>query len=199
MPHLDLMIATHNPSKAGEISTILGDLPVNLKTLTDAGITTEIEETGDSYVANALLKANFALDATGLPSLGDDSGLEVDALGGRPGLYSHRYAPTTPERWMKLLGELRDVPWEQRTARFVCVVALALPNGEPILLEGECRGIIGFNAQGTGGFGYDPLFYLPSYGKTMAELPDEVKNRISHRGRAMAKVRDVLEELLKEK
>jgi XTP/dITP diphosphohydrolase len=187
-----LLIATHNPGKTREIREILTDLPLACLSLNEVGIVEDIEETGTTYAENALLKANFAHKATGLPALGDDSGLEVDALGGRPGLHTARYAPTNPERWAKLLGELRDVPWEQRTARFVCVIALVDANGQTQLVEGACEGVIGFEPKGQGGFGYDPLFYVPDYGCTMAELSEDIKNAISHRGRAVLKAKEVL-------
>jgi XTP/dITP diphosphohydrolase len=193
---MKVVIATHNAGKAREISAIIRDLPLEYLTLKEAGFSQDIAETGDTYAANALLKATIAARALGLPALGDDSGLEVDALGGRPGLHSARYAPTTPERWAKLLAELKDVPWEKRSARFVCVVALAAPNREPITVEGECRGLIAFEPKGEGGFGYDPLFYMPDCNCTMAELDDEVKNRVSHRGRAVLKAKEVLREWL---
>ncbi len=189
---MKLLIATQNPGKLREISEIIGDLPITYQSLTDVGIKEDVAETGDTYAANALIKANFATQATGLVALGDDSGLEVDALGGRPGLYSARYASSVPERWAKLLGELKDVPWVQRTARFVCVMAITAPNREPIIVEGECRGLITFEPKGTNGFGYDPLFYLPDYGCTMAELPEDVKNRVSHRGVAAMKAKAAL-------
>jgi XTP/dITP diphosphohydrolase len=177
-----LLIATHNPGKMREIRQILEDLPLVCLSLTEAAIPQDIAETGDTYAANALLKAEFAAQTSGLPALGDDSGLEVDALGGRPGLYSARYAPTQPERWAKLLAELKDVPWEQRTARFRCVVALVAPGRETQIVEGICEGFIGFELKGSGGFGYDPLFYIPEFSCTMAELDEEPKNRVSHRG-----------------
>jgi len=191
-----LLIATHNPGKLREISQILNrvDFPLVCLSLTEAGISQEIAETGDTYSANALLKANFAAQTSGLPSLGDDSGLEVDALGGRPGLYSARYAPTQPERWAKLLAELNGVAWEQRTSRFRCVVALVAPNHETRIVEGICEGIIAFELKGSGGFGYDPLFFMPEFNCTMAELDEETKNRVSHRGRAIAKAQEVLRE-----
>ena len=193
---MKLIIATHNSGKAREIGEILGDLPLQCLTLPEAGFSQDIAETGDSYAANALLKAAFTARATGLLALGDDSGLEVEALGGRPGLHSARYAPTTPERWAKLLSELKDVPWEKRTACFRCVIALAAPNRDPVTVEGVCRGLITFEPKGDGGFGYDPLFFIPEYGCTMAELPEAVKNRISHRARALLKAKEVLREWL---
>lgn len=191
-----LLIATHNPGKLREISQILStsDFPLVCLSLTEANIPQDIAETGDTYAANALLKAEFAAQTSGLPSLGDDSGLELDALGGRPGLYSARYAPTQPERWAKLLAELKDVPWEKRTACFRCVIALVAPGRETQIVEGRCEGFIGFELKGTGGFGYDPLFYVPEFNCTMAELDEDVKNRISHRGRAVLKAKEVLKE-----
>jgi XTP/dITP diphosphohydrolase len=193
-----LIIATHNPGKTREIREILAGLPLACLSLKEFGIVKDIEETGTTYEANALLKARFAAQTTGLLSLGDDSGLEVAALGGRPGLHTARYAPTNPERWAKLLGELKDVPWEGRAARFVCVIALVSPGGQTQVVEGTCDGIIGLEPKGEGGFGYDPLFYMPEFGCTMAELSDEVKNQISHRGRAVLKAREVLEGWLKQ-
>jgi XTP/dITP diphosphohydrolase len=187
-----LIIASHNPGKVREIEAILSELPIECRSLDALGISQDIEETGDSYAANALLKANFARHNAQLPALGDDSGLEVDALGGRPGLHSARYAPTVKARWEKLLGELKEVPWEQRTARFRCVVALAAPGREPQVVEGVCEGFITFEPKGDGGFGYDPLFYLPEFGCTMAELSNPVKNRVSHRGQAVLKAKEVL-------
>ncbi len=191
---MKLVIATHNPGKVREISLLLGNLSLECLTLTEAGIADEIAETGDTYAANALLKATFASRATSLPALADDSGLEVDALGGRPGVYSARYAPTNPERLVKLLAELEGVAWEKRTARFRCVAALAAPGREPQVVEGTCEGLITFEPRGAGGFGYDPLFFVPEYNCTMAELPAAVKNRISHRARAVERAREVLRE-----
>jgi XTP/dITP diphosphohydrolase len=188
-----LVIASQNPGKTREITQILDDLPLTCLSLPALGISEDVEETGDSYAANALLKAEFASRCTGLAALGDDSGLEVAALGGRPGLYTARYAPSVPERWARLLGELKDVPWEARGARFVCVIALSLPGQAPVILEGECRGLIAFEPRGAGGFGYDPLFFLPDYGCTMAELDEPVKNRVSHRARAVLKAKEFLD------
>lgn len=189
---MNLIIATHNPGKVREIAAILGTLPIECKSLDDLGISQEVEETGDSYAANALLKAAFATHTAHLPALGDDSGLEVEVLGGRPGLHSARYAPTVHERRVKLLDELKNVPWERRAARFRCIVALTAPGRDPQVVEGVCEGLIAFEPKGSGGFGYDPLFYLPEFGCTMAELSDTVKNQVSHRGRAVLKAREVL-------
>jgi XTP/dITP diphosphohydrolase len=194
-----LLIATNNLGKLREIRQILNtpDFSLDCLSLTEVGIAQEIAETGDTYAANALLKAEFAARTSGLPSLGDDSGLEVDALGGRPGLYSARYAPTQPERWTKLLSELKDVPWEKRTATFRCVVALVAPGHETQIVEGNCTGYIGFELKGSGGFGYDPLFFMPEFNCTMAELEEETKNRVSHRGRAVLKAKEILREWAK--
>lgn len=194
-----LLIATHNPGKIREFSAIFADLPVEYLTLTDVGMTEEIPETGDSYAANALLKAIAACRAAGLLTLADDSGLEVDALGGRPGLYAARYAgpnATNADRWAKLLAELGETPQAERTARFRCAIALAHPSGETQVVEGVCQGQIAFAPAGTGGFGYDPLFYMPEYGYTMAELDEAIKNQVSHRARAAQKARAVILEWL---
>lgn len=191
-----LVIATQNPGKTREIAQILADLPLSCLSLQALGISEDVDETETTYGGNALLKADFASRRTGLPALGDDSGLEVAALDGRPGIYTARYAPSVPERWAKLLGELKDVPWERRTARFVCAIALSLPGREPIIVEGECQGLIALEPKGQGGFGYDPLFYMPEFGCTMAELDEAVKNRVSHRGRAVLKAREALAQLI---
>ncbi len=157
----------------------VSDLP------TDPG---DVEETGTTFWENAILKAQTYAARTGLPALADDSGLMVDALGGAPGVYSARYAPTPAARIEKLLAALTDVPDAQRTAHFVCVVALATPDGRLIAAEGRVEGKITFAPRGSGGFGYDPIFELPN-GQTMAELSAEVKNTLSHRGRALERLR----------
>jgi len=193
---MKLVIATHNAGKAHEIRALLGNLTLETIALHEAGVVEDIAETGNTYAVNALIKATFAAQATGLPALADDSGLEVDALGGRPGVYSARYAPTSPERWAKLLAELKDIPWEGRTATFRCVIALAVPDHTPQTVEGVCQGFIAFAPKGQGGFGYDPLFFLPDQGCTMAELSEEVKNQISHRALAVQKARPLLMALL---
>ena len=194
-----LLIATHNPGKVREIGALLNDLPIDYLSLDDAGISQEVAEMGDTYAANALLKAAFACRATGLTTVADDSGLEVDALGGHPGLHTARYAgpnATNAERWAKLLAELKDVPWEKRTARFRCTVALAAPDREPRVFDGVCEGFIAFAPSGSGGFGYDPIFFMPEHNCTMAELSDDVKNQISHRARAVHKAKAVIMEWL---
>ena len=194
-----LLVATRNPGKIRELRALFSDLPVDYLTLDEAGMKDEVAETGDTYAANALLKADAAWRATGLLSLGDDSGLEVDALDGRPGLYSARYTGPNvawPDRWSKLLSELNGVPEAKRTARFRCVMALCAPGRLPTTVEGVCEGRIALAPAGTGGFGYDPIFYLPDYGCTTAELDEAAKNQISHRGRAARKAKAVLMEWL---
>lgn len=172
-----------------------------LVTPADLNLDLEVAENGITYAENAQLKAlAFAL-ASGLVTLADDSGLEVDALGGEPGVHSARYAGKDAgdrDRIAKILSKLHNVPWEKRTAHFRCVLAVAAPNGRVDFAEGSCDGIITFEPKGASGFGYDPVFYFPEYGKTMAELPVELKNRISHRGRAAVAALPVIERMLKE-
>jgi XTP/dITP diphosphohydrolase len=189
---LKLLVATHNAGKVSEYRSLLADLPVELTYLDPEGITLEVEETEDTFAGNAVLKATTYARLSGLLTWADDSGLEVDALGGAPGVLSARYAgpgANDADRYRKLLDALTGVPWDRRTARFRCVVALATP--EPPLgssdvwtTSGICEGIIAFGPAGENGFGYDPVFYLPGRGLTMAQLPAEEKNRISHRARA---------------
>jgi XTP/dITP diphosphohydrolase len=196
-----LLVATHNPGKVREYAELLTGLPLEITYLDREGIDFDVEETGSSFAENALLKARAYAQASGLLTLADDSGLEVDALDGEPGVYSSRYAGPgagDADRYRLLLHKLRDVPWAERTARFRCVAVVARPDGTARTAEGTCAGIIAFAPRGTGGFGYDPVFYLPELGCTMAELPVEVKNRISHRGRAAHKTRAILQEWLAE-
>jgi len=192
---MKLLIATNNPGKVREYQELLSDLPMEITYLEREGITLEVEERGTSFLENAVLKARRYAQASGLLTLADDSGLEVDILGGEPGVRSSRYAgpgATDADRVQVLLAKLRDVPWEQRQARFRCVVAIATPDGQVQTAEGECRGIIAFEPRGTHGFGYDPVFYMPEFDATMAELPPEVKNRVSHRARAVRAARPLL-------
>jgi XTP/dITP diphosphohydrolase len=198
-PGRKLLVATHNPGKAREYEALLDDLSLEVTYLDREGIDFDVEETGSSLAENALLKARTYAHASGLLTLADDSGLEVDALDGEPGVYSSRYAgpgASDADRYRLLLRKLRDTPQEERTARFRCVTVLAWPDGTARAAEGTCEGIIAFAPRGTGGFGYDPVFYLPGHGCTMAELPAEVKNRVSHRGRAAQKTRAILREWL---
>ena len=195
---MKLLIATNNPGKIREYQELLADLPLELTSPAQEGLDIEVAETGESFAENARLKAIAYAKASGLLTLADDSGLEVDALGGEPGIRSARYAgegASDEERYQLLLERLEDVPWEERTARFRCVIAVATPDREVYTAEGSCEGIIAFEPEGEHGFGYDPIFYLPEYGKTMAELPPEVKNKISHRAKAAQKTREFLAQI----
>lgn len=174
---------------------LLKGVPYQLVTMADEGITTEVEETADTFEENARLKATTLAAESGLISLADDSGIEVDALGGKPGVHSHRYAgedASDSDRNTYLLSLLKDVPEEKRTARFVCLIAIAAPDSEVICCRGECPGIISFEPKGENGYGYDPVMYIPEMGKTMAEMTGEEKNSISHRGRAARKAAEIL-------
>jgi XTP/dITP diphosphohydrolase len=196
-----LLVATNNRGKLREYAELLKGLPFELTTLAEQGITKEVEETGPSLEQNAISKATTYAKLSGLITLADDSGLEVDALGGEPGPLSRRYAGdnvSDKERNDYLLARLSDVPMEKRTARFRAVIAIATPEGRVGISEGVCEGIIAFDAKGEGGFGYDPVFYLPELNKHMAELTLEEKNRISHRARAAEKARRILERLAKQ-
>lgn len=192
-----LLIATHNPGKMREFRLLLAPLAVGLCFPPDLGLQVAVAEDGATYTDNASQKARAYARASGMLTLADDSGLEVDALGGAPGVHSAHYrSGSDGDRIAALLAHLRDVPWEQRTARFRCVVAVATPCGELYTAEGVCTGWIAFEPMGEGGFGYDPIFYLPEYGCTMAQLSEAEKNRISHRARAVAAVIPRLHRLL---
>jgi len=182
-----LLLATNNQGKARELKILLRELPLALVLPGELGITAEVVETGSSLEENARLKATVLARESRLLALADDSGLEVDFLGGEPGPLSARYAgegASDKERVEFLLAKLKGVPRQKRTARFCCVIAIATPEGEVELCSGECQGLITFGPKGERGFGYDPVFYFPELGKTMAELPLEVKNKVSHRGAA---------------
>jgi XTP/dITP diphosphohydrolase len=192
---MELLIATGNPGKVREYDELLAGLPITCISPADIGIHLEVDERGTTYEENAALKAVAFARASGRVTLADDSGLEVDALGGRPGVHSARYGGPglgDTDRWRSLLKELGDVPWGERTARFRCVIAVASPDGEVTTVSGTCEGIIAFGAAGESGFGYDPVFYLPDHGCTMAQLPAGAKNQISHRGRAAEAARPVI-------
>ena len=193
------MIATHNKGKAREYKKLLSDLPLEITYLDELGVEEEIEETGSTFEENARIKALGYARLTGMLTWADDSGLEVDALGGRPGVHSARYAgpgASDEDRYRKLLAEMDDVPDEARTARFRSVVAIATPEGKVWTTSGKCEGVIAREPRGHFGFGYDPIFHLPELGKRMAELPPEQKNQISHRGEASRKAKELLKELL---
>ncbi len=191
-----LLLATNNQAKVREYRSLLQNIPFELVTLAEEGITTTVSEVGESLEENARLKATVLAAQSQLLTLADDSGLEVDALGGEPGRLSARYAgegASDRDRVNYLLSRLKNVPWQKRSARFRCIIAIATPGGEVELCSGECRGFITFEPRGEQGFGYDPVFYLTELDKTMAELPLEIKNQVSHRGQAARKVYQVLE------
>ncbi len=199
--HRRLLLATNNAGKVREYRYLLKGIPFDIVTPLELGIDVKIEETGKTFQENARLKACAAASASGLLSLADDSGLEVEALGGEPGVHSARYAgeaASDSDRISYLLSRIKNVPWEKRTAHFRCVIALCQPDGKVVFCEGECSGLIVFGPKGEHGFGYDPIFYLPEFGKTMAELSLEEKSRVSHRGRATIKARDILLGMAKE-
>jgi XTP/dITP diphosphohydrolase len=192
---VNLLIATHNKGKKSEYAALLQGLELELTTLAELGIAHDVEENGATYQENALLKARAYAQLSGLLTLADDSGLEVDALDGAPGVRTARYAgvgASDRDRYALLLRNLEGVPDAQRTARFRCVIALAWPEGRTEVVEGTCEGYITHAPKGDRGFGYDPVFYVPECGCTMAELPAEVKNLISHRARAAQAARALL-------
>jgi len=191
-----LVLASGNRGKLAELRDLLGDAEIELHAQSEFGVE-DADETGLTFVENALLKARHAARITGLPALGDDSGICVDALDGAPGLYSARYAGTHGDAGAniaKLLDALRDVPTERRTARFVCVLALLrhAADPQPLIAEGVWEGRILDAPRGRGGFGYDPVFFDPMRGMGAAELEAALKNRVCHRGRALAALRDKL-------
>ena len=196
-----LVVATRNPGKMREYRELLADWPVELISLDDAGVSGDVDETGDTFLANARLKASEYARLSNLPTISDDSGLEVHALGGDPGVYSARYGgdvcQSDGDRVTLLLNNLAGVLWDRRIARFRCVTAIAAPGGAVIgTVVGSVAGMIQFEPEGEHGFGYDPVFYLPSLGQTIAEAPLEIKNRISHRADAARKARIMLPALL---
>lgn len=188
-----LLIATHNPGKLREYRDLCAGLQsggtLEVVSLAEIGVTWEPDETGQTFAENAILKATAFAAHTDLPTLADDSGLEIDALRGAPGVHSARYGGTgrgeDARRIQLVLEQLRGVPELHRTARFRCVIALAAPGVAVETAEGAVEGVIGFEPQGEHGFGYDPIFYLPEFGCTMAQLDPATKNRVSHRARAM--------------
>jgi XTP/dITP diphosphohydrolase len=191
----EVVLATRNRHKGEELAVLLGDLDIRFRTLADFPHAPEVEEDGLTCQANAVKKASEIARAVGLPAVADDTGLEVEALGGRPGVYAARYAgaqATYADNCRKLLLELAGVPPAQRKARFLTVAAFALPSGDVQTTEGELEGLISEEPAGAHGFGYDPVFFVPQCGKTLAELTPEEKNRISHRAKAFFKMREIL-------
>ncbi|MBI5167676.1 MAG: RdgB/HAM1 family non-canonical purine NTP pyrophosphatase [candidate division NC10 bacterium] len=196
---MDLVIATHNPGKFREIAEILGDLPIRLLPLASIPRVSLPAEDGWSLEENALKKAQVVAESTGKWALADDSGLEIEALGGGPGLLSARFLGEEADphlRNQRILELLADIPLEGRGAQFRCVIAIAEPGGRTYIAEGACGGFIATASKGEGGFGYDPIFLVPEYSQTMAELDPAIKNRVSHRAKALLQARKILEALL---
>jgi XTP/dITP diphosphohydrolase len=194
----ELVLATRNRHKLGELVALLGDLGITIRTLDEFPDAPDVVEDGNTCEANAVKKARVIAEFTGLPAVADDTGLEVDALGGRPGVYAARYAgndATYDDNCRKLLQELMGVPPEQRTARFLTVAAIALPSGGTRVARGTLSGMIAEEARGTLGFGYDPVFLIPELGKTLAQLSACQKNMISHRAKALTLAKDLLREM----
>ncbi|MBQ4527987.1 MAG: XTP/dITP diphosphatase [Clostridia bacterium] len=193
---MDVVVATNNKGKLAEIKKIL--YPHNVLSQNEAGADIDVEETGVTYEENAFLKAEAIRAFTDKIIIADDSGLEADVLDGEPGLYSARYAGdgTTPDQGMaKLLENLKGYSFEEKTARFICCIALLMPNGEKHTFRGECEGFIIDEKRGDSGFGFDPVFWVEDYKKTFAEISDEEKNKISHRFRALCKLKEFLDNI----
>ncbi|MCR5161449.1 MAG: XTP/dITP diphosphatase [Lachnospiraceae bacterium] len=190
-----IIFATGNKDKLKEIRMILSGTGIEIISMKEAGVTGDIEENGTTFEENALIKARAVCSMTGFPALADDSGLVIDALNGEPGIQSARYLGHDTSYDIKnndLIRRLDGVPDEKRTARFVCAIACALPDGRSFTEEAAMEGRIGYEIRGENGFGYDPIFYLPEYGCTSAEISPEEKNRISHRGKALRAMKDRL-------
>ena len=192
---MELIVATKNPGKVREIRKALKGLGLKIYSLNDFSNVPEIEEDGKSFAENALKKARSYSKYFGMLTIADDSGLEVDSLKGLPGIYSARYAgeeASDRKNNQKLLREMVRIPISKRGARFKCAIAIVAPDGEEAIVEGSCLGRIGFKEVGKKGFGYDPLFILPKYRKTMAQLPIKEKNKVSHRGKALKKLKSII-------
>lgn len=194
-----IIFATGNEGKMREIRMILEDLGVPVLSMKEAGISADIEENGKSFAENAAIKAKAIMEMTGEIVMADDSGLEIDHLDGAPGIYSARFMGEDTSYDIKnkaLIDKLAGVPDEKRTARFVCAIACALPDGQILESRGTMEGIIGYEIKGENGFGYDPIFYLPECGCTSAEISPEKKNELSHRGKALRAMKEKLEKYL---
>lgn len=190
-----IIFATGNEGKMKEIRMLLSDFNLPVLSLKDAGIHADIVENGSTFAENAVIKATQIMKLTGSLVLADDSGLVIDYLNGEPGIYSARYlGEDTPYKVknQNLIDRLKGVPDEKRTARFVCAIAAAFPDGEVLTTEGTIEGIIGYEERGENGFGYDPIFYVPEYGMSTAEFSPELKNRLSHRGKALRLMKEEL-------
>jgi len=193
---MKLVLASKNQHKLIELRTILGQLGLEVVLESDVGVDVDVEETGTTFEENSLLKARAVMEASGMAAIADDSGLEVDALNGEPGVYSARFGglDTDEARTALLLQRLQNVPDDQRTARFVSVVTCVLPDGTVVAARGTCEGVINHAPAGENGFGYDPVFYVPQLGKTFSQTSPEEKNAISHRGDALRKFCEVWKE-----
>lgn len=192
-----LVLASRNQGKISEFKRLLRDSDIEIKCLTDFTPLPLVQEDGETFQENAVKKAGFTASVLGLPALADDSGLMVQALGGMPGVYSSRYAgegARDETNNLKLLEAMKAV--NNREARFVCVIAIAVPKGATLIYEGTCEGVIGREPVGCEGFGYDPLFYYPPLKKTFAQMSAEEKNRVSHRGKAMRALREEFDDVL---
>lgn len=195
-----IIFATGNEGKMKEIRMILADMGMPVISMKEAGVRADIVENGATFEENAVIKAKAVMELTGQIAMADDSGLVIDCLNGEPGIYSARYMGEDTSYEIKnqnLIDRLEGVPDEKRTARFVCVIACALPDGTLFTSEGTMEGIIGYESRGENGFGYDPIFYLPEYGCSSAQLTPEKKNELSHRGKALRRMREKLEAYLK--
>ena len=191
-----LIFATGNADKMKEIREILGDLPVEILSMKEAGVSAEVEENGSNFEENALIKARAICELANEMVLADDSGLEIDYLNKEPGIYSARYMGEDTSYRIKnqnLIDRLEGVPDEKRTARFVCAIAAVFPDGKELIVRGTIEGRIGYEERGENGFGYDPIFYLPDLDISTAQLSREEKNSISHRGNALRKMKELLE------
>jgi len=193
---LEILIATNNLGKVKEIKDILDSPEIKILTMKDFPHLPKIEEDGKTYQENAFKKARKISEHTGKICLADDSGLEIDYLKGKPGIYSSRWGNSDEERINKVLKLLENVPRNKRNAKFVCVAVLVFPDGKTYIVKEECNGIIGFQPKGEHGFGYDPIFLVPEYEKTFAELGDKIKNQISHRGKAMRRMIDIINKIV---
>lgn len=193
---LEILIATDNLGKVKEIKDILYSPEIKILTMKDFPPLPKIEEDGKTYQENAYKKARKISEYTGKICLADDSGLEIDYLKGEPGIYSSRWGNSDEERINKVLKLLENVPIDKRNAKFVCAVVLFFPNGKLFMVKEECKGSIIFSPKGENGFGYDPIFLVPEYDKTFAELGDKIKNKISHRGKAMRKMIKIIKEIV---
>jgi len=193
---LEILIATNNLGKVKEIKDILDGCQIKILTMKGFPHLPKIEEDGKNYQENAFKKARKISEYTGKICLADDSGLEIEYLKEKPGIYSSRWGNSDEERINKVLKLLKNVPINKRNAKFVCAAVLVFPDGKTYMVKEECKGIIGFQPKGEHGFGYDPIFLVPEYNKTFAELGDKIKNQISHRGKAMKKMIDIINELV---